>query len=161
MKFTAKNTNYIAQGNNGLFPNAFVEDDVKLVNGSQYLRIDFPLFYQINTSTSVVKTKFKGVLEFNEVHTPMYVLNENDEPVELLTFLHSGGKYDKTKVYDWGHPSAQAVRNYFNLDSIWDKLIFKEQSLKQVAIDWVEHVLKVDGLPITENFEYTEQWQEL
>lgn len=152
MKFVARYNNYIASGNNGVFPDAFIQDEMKIINGSEYFRIDFYLYYKIEGK--IIKSNFMHTLTFDEIHNDTYITNDEGEPQEIVEFLLAGGEYSKEKIVDWGKPGALEIRKFFDMESIWDELELDTGAFYQIAIDWVTTSLYIDGFPISENFEY-------
>ena len=156
MKFTSKNTNYHSpQANRGVFTNPFVKSVSSLIDTeNERLTVNFALQYDNN---GVVQTLERTTLQFNKVgqETLIETVNAEDEiiEVEILEHLQAGGTYDSTKITQWGEPSFARVQEYFDLASAWSDLAFKEQPLKQLAIDWLLNVLKIEGKLLKENFE--------
>lgn len=156
MKFTCNNSIYQASQNNGVYPDAYIVDLEKRIESNNSLVILFSMYFIIDEISK--KSNYETYLQFNHLHKDMFIKpdKEGDDPIELTEFLSKGGVYSKEKVHDWGYPSVKAVKQYFLKDSIWDKLEFADTPFKQIAIDWVEHNLKIDNLPIVENFSYKE-----
>lgn len=152
MKFTSKNTNYHSpQANRGVFINPFVTSVAsKIDTENERLTIDFALQYE---SDGIIQTLERTSIQFNKLGLPTLIQDENGNDVEIIEFITGGGSYDIEKITQWGNPSFLNVQGYFDLETVWSDLQFKEQPLKQIAIDWVLNSLKIEGLLLKEKFE--------
>jgi len=151
MNLTSKNENYVSpKADRGLFKNPVV----KYTSGSidvenQRLTINFALRYDDSGET---RTLERISMQFNVTGQDMLITNDTGDSVEILEHLNAGGIYDPAKIIAWGMPSFDRVQDYFELESVWTGLTFKEQPLKQLAIDWFMNTLKVEGCLIKEKF---------
>jgi len=157
MKFTSMNPIYNSnRPERGMFENAYVETENYSTNPKlKRLEVDFKLLYlDANGIEQIIE---KSKLIFTESHLDTTIDDGNGNEVEIIQFITNGGTYDKTKIVQWGRPSYDRVKLYFNFETSYDSgLEFKEQPLKQLAIDWVKQAVLIENLPIGENFEYQE-----
>lgn len=137
----------------GVFTNPFVETGERLIDPIRKIfRVNFDLKYI--DGSGKVQTLFTDTVQFNEHGLETMIDDGNGSDVEVTAFVAGGGTYDPANITQWGIPSFTEVQAYFDLDSVWNDLQFKEQPLKQLAIDWVLHSIKIEGLPLKEFFEY-------
>ena len=152
MKFLSKNENYYSlKGNQGLFKNPYVQTTkTEIDTRNQKLVVNFSLLFEQNEIEKHLET---NSLTFTEAHIETLIEDANGNPVEIITFLSGGGTYDVTKIVQWGTPSFTSVQSYFDLDSVWSDLQFKDTPFKQLAIDWVIHNVMIEGVALKEYFE--------
>lgn len=93
--------------------------------------------------------------ETNHVNTT--IGDEEGNEIEIVDYISKGGTYDKNRIISWGYPSMERLKLYFDIETIWTSLEFKEQPLKQLAIDWLMQALLFESLPIYEGFEYEQK----
>ena len=157
MKFTSKNNIYHSnRPEKGMFENPFIETENYTTNPKlKRLEVEFKLLY-LDTNANE-QTIEKSKLIFTESHLDTLIDDGAGNEIEIIEFITNGGTYDKTKIVQWGRPSYDRVKLYFNFETSYDSgLEFKEQPLKQLAIDWVKQAVLIENLPIGENFEYKE-----
>ncbi len=153
MRFKSKNENYYSKnGAQGLFKNPYVVTTFGNVNPDlKRLNIGFELRYEVD---GIPKTLDRPTIQITEFGIPTMITPEaGGDPIEILEYLNNGGTYNKDRIVDWSAPSFLSAQQYFELASIWTDLEFKDQPLKQLAIDWVLNVLKVEGVKLGEHFE--------
>lgn len=154
MRFNCKSLEYQGkEPNQGFFKNAYVETHATLIDVKQKrLTVSFHLVY--NDENDVKHIIEDSPISFFENSVDTFILNSNDEPEEILSFIANGGVYDLSRIHSWGTPSFDSVQDYFELTSVWTDLEFKEQPLKQLAIDWVLYNVNIQGHILNEEFEY-------
>lgn len=146
MKLTAKNSDYTQGGL--IYPNAYLtESQILLERDRGLFRVIFAMYYGNDQRAEISST-----LMFTPRHTPTLILDSNDEPIDVIEFIDGGGTYDVSRIVDWGFPSYERAKLYFDLGSVWDDLQFKEQPLKQLAIDWLMNTAEIDGEPLKIHF---------
>lgn len=153
IRFTSKNEFYQSPDRTkGLYRNAFVEPtEASIDTANKRLTVHFHLCHVNGENKTVVE---RNALPFTEVHIPTIITNDKGDPQEVISYLMGGGTYSKDKIVDWGYPSFSRVQAYFKLESIWTGLEFADSPFIQLAIDWLSHVLKVEGQAAILNFDY-------
>ncbi len=151
MKFNCKLNNYhSSKADRGVFISPFVQSVSTLVDTeNDRITVTFALQYD---DSGVIKTLERATLRFDKVGQDTLIEDAEGNEVEILEFLSNGGAYDAAKITQWGIPSYTRVQDYFNLESIWNELEFKEQPFKQLAVDWLANTLKIDRKLVGENF---------
>ena len=155
IKFNSKTENYKSpRADRGFFPSPYVVAvSAEPVPEVQMLTARFSFRYEIEGVVTEIE-EYRKV--FDSTYIPTMILNENDEPEEVLAFLTGGGAYDEDRVVEWGQPDFQRAIQYFNPESIWTGLTLADTPFKQLAIDWIKNVIPVEGLPLKVNFEHEE-----
>ena len=166
MKFKSKNSIcFSKKGNAGRFDNPYVRTlggtvDTADANNKR-LTVPFALQYDKGGTEMTLE---KNTITFDSQYIPTLIEDENGNDVEILSFLQTGVQYDKEKIVDWGKPDFNRAINYFQLDSIWNDLLFTEVNeplpLRQIALDWLynaEYSVKIEGCKLGEYFELEEE----
>jgi hypothetical protein len=155
IKFKSKTENYKSpRADRGFFPSPFtIAYAAEVTPGIPQLKAKFRTVYLIEEEAFEIETSEKV---FDSTYIETTILNENDEPEEIMAFLMRGGQYDESRIHEWGQPDFQRAIQYFNPESIWTGLTLADTPFKQLAIDWIKNVIPVEGLPLKENFEYEE-----
>ncbi len=153
MRFNCKTPIYKGKKvDQGFFNNAYVETHSTFIDVAlKRLTIGFRLVYDVDGQKHVLED---NPLAFFETGRDTLILNSDNVPTEIMEFVMTGGVYDISKVTEWGTPTFESVKNYFDLASVWSDLEFKEQPLKQLAIDWVMNNVYIQGYKMSEEFIY-------
>ena len=152
MKYKSKNQNYNSpQANRGTFLNPFVKTTSAEIDvENERLTVVFSLQYEENSVTHTLERVYQ---QFSKLGQETLIENAEGVAVEIIAFIQGGGTYDVDKVVQWGVPSFANVQGYFDPASVWSDLQFADQPLKQLALDWVNNSIKIEGLLIKEKFE--------
>lgn len=116
---------------------------------TQALRIEFQMFVEVDDVEIPVKG-VKGELKFFKNHNKSLVDNGDGTTTELNEKLAEGWTYDATKV-TWATPSTYNAWNYLSI--VNGKLSFAEGIAGQVAKDYTDQAIYIDGSLISEHFE--------
>lgn len=151
MKFNSKNVNYNSpKGLLGTFFNPFVKTTKTVIDPEkQRLSITFALQYYKGDQKMTID---ENTVIFDSNHQITEIENDAGEQQEIIAFLTAGGEYNDEKITNWGKPSFESVKAYFDLDSVWIDLSFKDTAFKQLAIDWVINNVMIEGRPIAQHF---------
>lgn len=154
MKYLSKNTEYQSPiPTQGYFTNAWVETGKKTIDdtiGSQLFTVDFHLKFLKDEVPVTIETT---TAQFG-IKEETYILDQDDNEVELITFLTGGGIYDKERISQWGRPSFYGVQGYFDVSTIWaDIQLTNQEPYRTIAKDWIDENISIQGLKIGENFE--------
>lgn len=161
MKYTSKTEYYESPNpNQGVFKNPYAVTTMpkKWIgdDGQTYFQINFDLMY--DKSGIPVLIERGQPITFGE-HQETTILNANDEEQELNEFLQGGGIYDKNRIVKWGRPSAVMMETvYLKPETLWSGSIqfTEQQPQRQIAIDWVDVNIRLQGIPCGEHFELEE-----
>lgn len=155
IKFKSKTENYKSpRADRGFFPSPYtVAYAAEVTPGLPQLKAKFRTVYEVEGEVFEIETSEKV---FDATYIETTILNENDEPEEIMAFLMRGGQYNEERIHEWGQPDFQRAIQYFNPESIWTGLTLADTPFKQLAIDWIKNVIQVEGLALKVNFEYEE-----
>ena len=153
MKYLSKTEEYQSPiPTQGVFKNAWVETGKKTINdtiGSELFTVDFHLKYLKDEIPITIETT---TAQFG-IKEETYILNENNEEEEIISFLTRGGQYNKEKITQWGRPSFYGVQGYFDVSTIWgDIQLTSIEPYRTIAKDWIDSNIRIQGILIKENF---------
>ncbi|MBK5213647.1 MAG: hypothetical protein JJE55_08315 [Flavobacteriaceae bacterium] len=153
IKFKSKTENYKSpRADRGFFPSPYVVAISAKVNPAiPQLIAEFRTVYEVDGNVIEIESSQKV---FDATYIPTTILNESDAPEEILAFLTRGGQYNEERIAEWGQPDFNRAIQYFIPESIWTGLTLAETPFKQLAIDWIKNVIKVEGVFLKVNFEF-------
>ena len=152
MKFKTINTEYKSKYHNkGFFKNLYLKPFETTDNvDAPFYRVRFKIAYL--DDEGVERIFELSEITFTNTHNPTFIRDENGDEIEIIEYLTNGGVYDKDRVVQFNLPSITQARLYFETD-VNGHLQFKNTEHKQMAIDWSLSYIKLEGVPIGENFE--------
>ena len=161
MKLVCKQGSYVPNGNKGVFPGAFLKDTKKSVDGEEYLKVQFNLYYVVDGKE--IRTNYKTSIEFDTTHVPTYVVTGEEEEItgekipqrtEVLEYITNGGSLDDALYIEYGKPSAKNTVQFFDTDTLRGNLELLDTPLIEVVKGLLINTIYLDGQRIGANFEF-------
>lgn len=90
----------------------------------------------------------------NQIERDGVVENEQGEQVPIQTYFAANGSLSKAKVLDYGMPSIEECKSFFDLDDPFDggELVLKND----LAKEWLLNSITFNSSKLGDNFEFVE-----
>lgn len=152
MKLTAKSQYFKPSQNMGFFENAFLKTGRTIIE-NDFIRIVWFFGYTENDQDIIVSEL--PPISFSEKQIT-YILDGNDEPIDIVEFLSGGGIYEKSRISHWGRPSKDDMLNlYLKTESLRGDLELTDiEPQRSIAKDWIAENVIAFGAKAGQNFEF-------